>query len=103
MMSVSRSTWHIAHVFVPGGAVCGGRHPHRAESKSSATVVTVVEDDALLEVVTLETTAYEGQKPGTSGLRKKTKVWMDGTYTHNFVTVSAERVERAARHASEMA
>lgn len=31
------------------------------------------------------TTPYEGQKPGTSGLRKKTRVFMDGTYLHNFV------------------
>ena len=57
-----------------------------AESKSSAAV-TAIEDDALLEVVTRTTTPYDGQKPGTSGLRKKTKVWMEGTYTHNFVTV----------------
>ena len=65
-----------------------------AESKSSAAV-TAIEDDALLEVVTRTTTPYDGQKPGTSGLRKKTKVWMEGTYTHNFVTVRFARCDPA--------
>eukprot|EP00968_Pinguiococcus_pyrenoidosus_P010122 scaffold803_cov310-Pinguiococcus_pyrenoidosus.AAC.35 len=38
-----------------------------------------------LRPVTEETTPFEGQKPGTSGLRKKTAVFMDGLYLHNFV------------------
>lgn len=38
-----------------------------------------------LEVSTLSTSPIDGQKPGTSGLRKKTKVFMDGYYLHNFV------------------
>jgi len=38
-----------------------------------------------LEVKTLETQPIPGQAPGTSGLRKKTKVFMEGYYLHNFV------------------
>merc|ERR1719454_1527648 len=38
-----------------------------------------------LEVSTLTTAPIDGQKPGTSGLRKKTKVFMEGYYLHNFV------------------
>jgi len=34
---------------------------------------------------TVPTEPIEGQKPGTSGLRKKTKVFMEGYYLHNFV------------------
>jgi len=38
-----------------------------------------------LTVSTLKTAPIEGQVPGTSGLRKKTKVFMEGYYLHNFV------------------
>ena len=38
-----------------------------------------------LDVTTVPTTAIEGQKPGTSGLRKKTKVFMGENYLQNFV------------------
>jgi len=41
--------------------------------------------DDLLEVSTVTTSPIDGQKPGTSGLRKKTKVFMEGNYLHNFV------------------
>jgi len=37
-----------------------------------------------MSVTKLETKPIEGQKPGTSGLRKKTKVFMEGNYLHNF-------------------
>jgi len=38
-----------------------------------------------LDVTKKETAPIEGQKPGTSGLRKKTKTFMEGNYLHNFV------------------
>jgi phosphoglucomutase len=37
------------------------------------------------QVTTLATQPIEGQKPGTSGLRKKTKEFENGFYLHNFV------------------
>lgn len=39
-----------------------------------------------MEVITVNTTPIEGQKPGTSGLRKKTRVFMDPHYLENFVS-----------------
>eukprot|EP00747_Dinoflagellata_sp_TGD_P123752 gnl/TRDRNA2_/TRDRNA2_173869_c2_seq6.p1 gnl/TRDRNA2_/TRDRNA2_173869_c2~~gnl/TRDRNA2_/TRDRNA2_173869_c2_seq6.p1 ORF type:complete len:1042 (-),score=304.23 gnl/TRDRNA2_/TRDRNA2_173869_c2_seq6:103-3228(-) len=41
--------------------------------------------DGALDVAKVTTAPIEGQKPGTSGLRKKTKTFMEGNYLHNFV------------------
>mmetsp|Transcript_143103 Transcript_143103/g.259813 ORF Transcript_143103/g.259813 Transcript_143103/m.259813 type:complete len:591 (-) Transcript_143103:149-1921(-) len=45
--------------------------------------MTTIEADLTPTVV--PTTPIDGQKPGTSGLRKKTKVFMDGSYLANYV------------------
>ncbi len=38
-----------------------------------------------MKIETVETTAIEGQVPGTSGLRKKTRVFMEPGYLENFI------------------
>lgn len=38
-----------------------------------------------LKSIIVPTTPFEGQKPGTSGLRKKVKVFMEKNYTENFI------------------
>ena len=41
----------------------------------------------MISVKTIPTNPFKDQKPGTSGLRKKTPIFMDGYYLHNFVQV----------------
>lgn len=38
-----------------------------------------------MQVRCITTTPYEGQKPGTSGLRKRVKVFQQENYTQNFI------------------
>lgn len=39
----------------------------------------------MLSAVKVSTTPFEGQKPGTSGLRKAVKVFSQKHYTENFI------------------
>ncbi|ALC43182.1 Pgm [Drosophila busckii] len=55
-----------------------------------------------LSVETVQTTPYEGQKPGTSGLRKKVKVFTQPNYTENFVQCILDANEAAALNGSTL-
>jgi len=46
-----------------------------------------------LKVTSLKTAPIAGQKPGTSGLRKKTAVFVDGLYLHNFVQATFDALK----------
>ena len=49
-----------------------------------------------MSIVTVETHPIEGQKPGTSGLRKKTRVFMEPHFVENFVQAILDAIGGAA-------
>ena len=43
-----------------------------------------------MNVTRVKTTIYQGQKPGTSGLRKKTSVFTQEHYVENFIQATLD-------------
>jgi len=54
-----------------------------------------------LSATTTKTSPISGQKPGTSGLRKKTKVFMGENYLNNFVQSAFSAVKASGTNVSE--
>jgi len=54
-----------------------------------------------LQPFTVNTTVIAGQKPGTSGLRKKTKVFMGENYLNNFVQATFDAIKSRGTNISE--
>ncbi len=49
-----------------------------------------------MPILTIETKPIEGQKPGTSGLRKKTRTFMEPHFAENFVQATLQAIGGAA-------
>ena len=49
-------------------------------------------------VCVVKTSTFEGQKPGTSGLRKRVSVFKQSNYTENFVQCILDAIPVERRH-----
>jgi phosphoglucomutase len=54
-----------------------------------------------LKAAIVKTSPIDGQKPGTSGLRKKTKVFMEENYLNNFVQATFDAIKASGTDVSE--
>lgn len=75
--------------FVPKGEVTGDLDLSNAQGQG------------LLQPTVVATTPIDGQKPGTSGLRKKVKEFMTPNYLHNFVQSVLDAVKEGGTNVSE--
>jgi hypothetical protein len=76
------------------------------KSKKELRLVIVEASDigrdlGVLSTSTVKTEAIEGQKPGTSGLRKKTKLFMGENYLENFVQSAFDAIKESGTNISE--
>ena len=54
-----------------------------------------------LQIETIETKPYQDQKPGTSGLRKKTAIFMnEPNYTENFIQAMLDAIPEGSQDAT---
>lgn len=67
-----------------------------------AAALRTVVNAAGFVVNNLATVPIAGQKPGTSGLRKQTKVFMGGLYLHNFVQSTFDSLPAAELRGSTL-
>lgn len=49
----------------------------------------------MVNIQTISTEPFEGQKPGTSGLRKRVKMFQQKNYTENFIQAMLEAIPQA--------
>ena len=64
---------------------------------AAAAAVRTIDDAKALDVSVIDTTPIADQKPGTSGLRKRTAVFVKAPYLHNFVQATLDAVPAGER------
>ncbi len=55
-----------------------------------------------MQIRSINTTSYEGQKPGTSGLRKRVKVFQQENYTQNFIQATLDAMPSPGEEAIQI-
>jgi phosphoglucomutase len=71
------------------------------EVKDTTIDLTAAVGLGLLNPTAVKTSPIKGQEPGTSGLRKKTKLFMSENYLNNFVQAAFDAVKDSGTNVSE--